>query len=77
MGLSAALVLLADLYKATGAYRYNGGWNIAAVIATVLGCGAAWIGLGVDSLKVLYDYAWFVGFGVAFFSYLGLMKAKG
>lgn len=70
-------LVLADLYKSEGAYRYNGGWNFAAVIATVLGCGAAWIGLGVEALSVLYDYAWFVGFGVAFLSYLGLMRGKG
>lgn len=25
---------------------------------------------------VLYDYAWFVGFGVAFVLYLGLMRSR-
>lgn len=69
-------LVLADLYTKEGAYHYKGGWNMAALIATVLGCGAAWIGLAVDSLKILYDYAWFMGFGVAFFSYLGLMKLQ-
>ena len=34
----------------------------------------AWIGLLVPSLHVLYDYAWFVGFGVAFALHLTLMK---
>src|SRR5207253_5794139 len=35
---------LADLYRRQGAYRYVRGWNPAAVIATLLGCVAAWIG---------------------------------
>lgn len=65
---------LADLYLKDGVYRYIAGWNPAAVIATLLGCGAAWIGLVVPALRPLYDYAWFIGFAVAFFSYLGLMK---
>jgi len=68
---------LADLYRPDGVYRYNSGWNPAAVIATVLGCGAAWIGLVVPALHPLFDYAWFVGFGVAFGSYLGLMRLLG
>ena len=37
--------------------------------ATLLGCAAAWIGLVVPSLHVLYDYSWFVGFGVSFAAY--------
>jgi NCS1 family nucleobase:cation symporter-1 len=35
----------------------------------LLGCAAAWIGLVVPSLHFLYDYSWFVGFGVAFVAY--------
>jgi len=34
----------------------------------------ALIGLVVPSLRVLYDYAWFVGFGVAFALYAVLMR---
>ncbi len=56
---------LADLYQRNGVYRYFAGWNAAAVIATLLGCAAAWIGVVVPALHHLYDYAWFVGFGVA------------
>jgi NCS1 family nucleobase:cation symporter-1 len=66
---------LADLYLPDGAYTYNGGWNWRAVIATLLGCAAAWIGLIVPALRPLYDYAWFVGFGVAAVAHLVLMKA--
>jgi len=61
---------LEDLYLSDGAYRYDGGWNLKAVAATVLGCALAWGGLVVPALKPLYDYAWFVGFGVAFVVYV-------
>src|SRR5262245_12731464 len=65
---------LEDLYLTEGAYRYTGGWNVAAVLATLLGCAAAWAGLIVPALKPVYDYAWFVGFGVAFLVYVVLMR---
>jgi NCS1 family nucleobase:cation symporter-1 len=53
---------LEDLYLPGGAYRYRGGWNLKAVVATAVGCGLAWGGLVVPALKPLYSYAWFVGF---------------
>jgi nucleobase:cation symporter-1, NCS1 family len=65
---------LEDLYLAEGAYRYANGWNGAAVIATALGCALAWGGLWLPPLKPLYDYAWFVGFTVAFVVYAALMQ---
>ncbi|MCA1818246.1 MAG: cytosine permease, partial [Acidobacteria bacterium] len=65
---------LGDLYRTRGAYTYNGGWNWRAVIATLAGCFFAWIGLVVSPLRPLYDYAWFVGFGVAFVAHFALMK---
>jgi len=64
---------LADLYLPGGAYRYRGGWNVKALAATALGCALAWGGLVIPALKPLYDYAWFVGFGVAFGVYVALM----
>lgn len=71
---------LGDLYRTRGTYRYDGGWNWRAVIATLLGCGIAWIGpvlswFGVQVLilRILYDFAWFVGFGVAGGTYFLLM----
>ncbi len=66
---------LEDLYLTDGAYRYRGGWNGPAVVATLVGCALAWGGLVVPALKPLYDYAWFVGFGVAFVLYVALMRA--
>ncbi len=65
---------LGDLYRARGVYRYASGWNWRAVLATILGCFFAWIGLIIPSLRFLYDYAWFVGFGVSFLAHLVLMK---
>src|SRR5207245_5557835 len=65
---------LEDLYLTDGAYRYRGGWNGSAVAATLLGCALAWGGLVVPVLKPLYDYAWFVGFGVAFAVYALMMS---
>ena len=53
-----------------GAYRYAGGWNWKAVVATLVGCALAWGGLVVPALKPLYDYAWFVGFFAAGLLYL-------
>jgi NCS1 family nucleobase:cation symporter-1 len=66
---------LADLYLEKGAYTYQNGWNMRAVAATVAGCACAWIGVVVPQLKILYDYAWFVGFAVSFCVYYSLMKA--
>jgi nucleobase:cation symporter-1, NCS1 family len=66
---------LGDLYRKQGVYTYNGGWNWRAVAATLIGCAAAWIGLVLPPpLNHLYDYAWFVGFGVAALTHLILMK---
>jgi NCS1 family nucleobase:cation symporter-1 len=65
---------LEDLYLLDGAYRYSSGWNSTAVVATLLGCGFAWGGLVIPALKPLYDYAWFVGFAVAFAVYVVAMK---
>jgi NCS1 family nucleobase:cation symporter-1 len=65
---------LEDLYLPDGAYRYRSGWNPSAVIATLLGCAFAWGGLVVPALKPLYDYAWFVGFAVAFVVHTALMR---
>lgn len=67
---------LADLYRNKGAYTYARGWNWRAVVATLVGCFFAWIGAFVPALKPLYDYAWFVGFGVSFAIHILLMKVS-
>jgi NCS1 family nucleobase:cation symporter-1 len=68
---------LEDLYLAEGAYRYSGGWHMPGVVATLAGCAAAWAGLIVPVLRPVYDYAWFVGFGVALAVYLALAGRRG
>ncbi len=66
---------LPDLYRDNGgAYRYKAGWNWRAVVATVVGSFFALIGLWVPTFKPLYDYAWFVGFIIAFVLHYALMK---
>jgi NCS1 family nucleobase:cation symporter-1 len=64
---------LEDLYLAEGRY---GRWNAAGVVATVLGCGAAWGGLAIPVLRPLYDYAWFVGFAVGALAYTAIASRQ-
>ena len=68
------MLRLEDLYLTDGAYRYSGGWHTAGVAATLIGCAAAWAGLVIPTLRPVYDYAWFVGFGVAGGVYLTLAR---
>ncbi|GAC1587909.1 MAG: NCS1 family nucleobase:cation symporter-1 [Polyangiales bacterium] len=71
-------LLLADLYRIDGCYRYGSfGTNWVAVIATAVGCLFAWGGLLYRPLRPLFDYAWFVGFGVAAVVYLSGMRVGG
>ena len=67
---------LADLYLEKGEYTYNKGFNVNAIIAVVVGIIVAVIGKIIPGLKILFDYAWFVGFAVSFFVYWGLMAGK-
>jgi NCS1 family nucleobase:cation symporter-1 len=63
---------LEDLYLAEGVYR---GWKWPAILATAIGCALAWSGLVIDSLRPLYDYAWFVGFFASAAVYVALRPA--
>jgi nucleobase:cation symporter-1, NCS1 family len=67
------LLVPEDLYQRSGRYEYSGGFHWAAVVALAAGAGVAFIGLVVSPLRVLYDYAWFVGFAVSFLVYFVLM----
>ncbi len=60
-----------DLYIEGGEYPLV---HWPAMIALAAGIGLALIGLVVPSLRVLYDYAWFVGFGVSSLVYVGLAR---
>jgi NCS1 family nucleobase:cation symporter-1 len=48
--------------------------NLRAVVALALGIAVALLGLVVPALRLLYDYAWFVGFGVSAAVYVALMQ---
>ncbi len=63
-----------DLYKSDGEYRYSKGFNPKAIAALAAGVFVALIGLLVSELRFLYDYAWFVGFAVAFVVYVVTMR---
>jgi NCS1 family nucleobase:cation symporter-1 len=63
-----------DLYRRSGAYEYENGVNLRAVAALVAGIVVALLGLVVAPLRLLYDYAWFVGFGVSGAVYVALMQ---
>jgi NCS1 family nucleobase:cation symporter-1 len=65
---------LEDLYLPNGSYRYTAGWHMPGVVATLAGCAAAWAGLVIPSVRWVYDYAWFFGFGVSFAVYVAMAK---
>jgi len=75
---------LAGLYRREGPYWYVGGYNPLAMIALAAGivpclpgfAAAAGFVSHVDAVWArLYDYAWFVSFGVALLTYVVLMFA--
>jgi len=65
-----------DLYRRGGDYEYSGGYNPRALVSLALGAAAALLGLVIPSVRVLYDYAWFVGFAVSAVSYTALMTMR-
>ncbi len=66
----------ADLYRRGGVYEYSSGVNWKAILALVAGSAVAFVGLVYAPVRVLYDYAWFVGFGVSFLAYWALTAGK-
>lgn len=69
-------LVLRDLYTTDGVYTYRRGWNPAAVIATLVGSGVAFAGSFVPALRPIYDWSWFIGFGLAGGLYYVLMRGK-
>jgi NCS1 family nucleobase:cation symporter-1 len=71
---------LAGLYRRSGPYWYRGGCNPAALLALAAGmaCCVPGFAATVHLVEVpafwlrLYDYAWFVSFGVSFVTYIAL-----
>ncbi len=68
------LLIVEDLYQRGGHYEYSRGFNWTAVTALAAGAAVAFIGLVYAPLRVLYNYAWFVGFLVSFMTYFALMN---
>jgi nucleobase:cation symporter-1, NCS1 family len=56
---------LPSLYLRDGAYRYSKGWNVPAVVATLAGCAVALLGAFWQPMRIIYDWSWFVGFGIS------------
>ncbi len=83
---------LGDLYRRRGEYRGWNWRAVAATIVGCFLALSWWIVLAISRIpgaaesslivtisplaKLLFDYAWFVGFGVAFVLYLVLMRAS-
>jgi NCS1 family nucleobase:cation symporter-1 len=76
---------VAALYKADGEYCFSNGFGYAAIIALVASVLPSLPGflINVKALSAesvpsflahLYDYAWFIGFALAFVIYLVLRK---
>jgi len=63
-----------DLYRRGGAYEYLHGFNPRAIAALVAGIAISLVGLAVPPLRLLYDYAWFVGFFISGGLYVLLMS---
>ncbi len=77
---------LAALYQANSEYRYTGGFSLIAIFSLIIAVLPNLPGflvtvkvLSADAvppiLVRLYDYAWFVGFAIAFVTYLMLRTA--
>ncbi len=64
-----------DLYRRDGLYEYSHGVNRRAVAALFAGVVVALVGLIAPRARFLYNYGWFVGFGVSFVVYVGLVRA--
>jgi NCS1 family nucleobase:cation symporter-1 len=63
-----------DLYRRNGIYEYSNGINGKAVVALLVGIAVALLGLVIPGMRLLYDYAWFVGFGVSGAVYLVMVQ---
>jgi len=65
-----------SLYHREGTYHYSKGINPRAIVSLVLGVALAMIGVFVQRLHFLYEYAWFVGFFISGGVYAVLMRVS-
>jgi NCS1 family nucleobase:cation symporter-1 len=70
------LLSVNDLYRRGGRYEYRHGFHSQAIAALASGAAVAFVGLAVPPLRVLYNYAWFVGFAVSFAMYFVLTSQR-
>jgi len=70
------IIATSDLYVRGGFYEFSSGFNWRAIAALAAGAAVAFVGLAFEPLRVLYNYAWFVGFGVSFIVYFLLMRPR-
>jgi len=86
-GIRRQQLQLAGLYDAHGPYRFIGGWNPVALVAFVLGVLPNIPGFMVQIgqwnasdfapwILALYNYAWFVGFGLSAAIYYVWMRPQ-
>jgi len=76
---------LAALYQEQGEYRFTNGFSLVAIISLLLGILPSLPGFLIQvkllkaetvapALAGIYNYAWFVGFAIAFCAYLAGRK---
>ncbi len=76
---------LSALYRSDGEYRFCKGWSLVAIFSLIVAVLPSLPGFlvnvkvlvpahGMHFFVRLYDYAWFVGFGIAFAVYLALRR---
>jgi nucleobase:cation symporter-1, NCS1 family len=68
------IIATTDLYERNGFYEFSRGINWRAVLSLAAGAAVAFVGLLFSPLRILYNYAWFVGFAVSFLVYYFAMK---
>jgi NCS1 family nucleobase:cation symporter-1 len=74
--LRKKIIAVEDLYQRGGFYEFSGGVNWRAVAALAGGVALALPGKWIKPIGLLFDYAWFVGFGFSFLVYLLLMRRR-
>jgi NCS1 family nucleobase:cation symporter-1 len=69
-------LVVEDLYSRGGEYEYRNGINVRALLSLGAGVLVALVGIAVPNMRWLYEYAWFVGFGVSAALYAALMRNR-
>jgi NCS1 family nucleobase:cation symporter-1 len=70
------IIVTSDLYHRGGFYEFSRGFHWKAIGALAAGAAVAFMGLAYSPLRVLYNYAWFVGFAVSFAVYYFAMLSE-